>query len=174
VAVDQDCPGSVILATLNRRGSRRTVAVEERTVGRTSFGRVEIDAATIESQAALVARLLALADPDLVLDASLAGVLPDGLDIDPTEVEDALRGAFLRVRVWDLSRPALHTAALPPAGTIAGAFVRTVEARIDELDASAPADAAAPADDDRWREADELRDVLRLGRLLLAGQEVAL
>ena len=58
-------------------------------------------------------------------------------------------------------------APLPPPDTIAGAFIRNVEARIAELEASA---------DERRRtaEAAELRDVLRLGRLLLAGQEVTL
>jgi hypothetical protein len=55
---------------------------------------------------------------------------------------------------------------LPPPDTIAGAFIREVEGRIAELEA---ADGEAQA-----TEAAELRDILRLGRLLLAGQEVAL
>jgi hypothetical protein len=44
-----------------------------------------------------------------------------------------------------------------------GAFIRDLEARIAELEAADGAEAAA-----------ELRDSLRLGRLLLAGQEVSL
>jgi hypothetical protein len=55
---------------------------------------------------------------------------------------------------------------LPSPDTIAGAFIRDVEARIAELEAD-PSDAKA-------LEAAELRDVLRLGRLLLAGHEVML
>ena len=47
--------------------------------------------------------------------------------------------------------------------TIAGAFIRDLEGRIAELEAAGSPDEAA-----------ELRDSLRLGRLLLAGAEVTL
>lgn len=166
VAVDQDRAGKVLLVTLDVLDGKRTVAVEERTVGRTRFDRMELDAAAVESQPALVARLRAAADPDLVLDVRLIGVRPDALDLEPDEVEAALRGAFLRVRVRDLSQPPLSEGALPSAETITGAFIRNVEGRIADLEASD--DTAA------LREAGELRDVLRLGRLLLAGHEVTL
>jgi hypothetical protein len=62
--------------------------------------------------------------------------------------------------------PALSAGSLPSPDTIAGAFIRDVEARIAELEAD-------PADESSL-EATELRDVLRLGRLLLAGHEVTL
>jgi hypothetical protein len=113
-----------------------------------------------------VADLLKGANPDLVLDVRLIGVRPDGLDVDTTEIEQSLKGAYLRVRVRDVSHPALTEGALPPEETIAGAFIRNVEGRIADLEAS--------GDDVARREADELRDVLRLGRLLLAGSEVTL
>ena len=166
VAVDQDKAGKVLLVTLDQRDGHRHVTVEGRTVGRTTFERREIDAGTIESQPALVAGLLAAANPDLVLDVRLIGVRRDELDVEPAEVEDALRASFLRVRVRDLSRPAIGQDALPPAETIAGAFARNVGGRIEELEAL--------GDEPSVREADELRDVLRLGRLLLAGHEVTL
>ena len=166
VAVDQDRAGKVLLVTLEERDGRRSVTVDERTVGRTVFERVEIDAATIESQPALIARLRTSESPDLVLDVRLIGVRRDQLDVVASEVEDALRGAFLRVRLRDVSRPALSEGALPPAETIAGAFIRNVEGRIADLEAT--------GDDLAAGEADELRDVLRLGRLLLAGHEVTL
>jgi DNA repair exonuclease SbcCD nuclease subunit len=166
VAVDQDRAGKVLLVTLDGRDSRRSVTVEERTVGKTVFERLELDAAKIESQPALVARLMAMANPDMVLDVRLIGVRRDDLDVDPAEVEASLRGAFLRVRVRDLGRPALSEGLLPPAETISGAFIRNVEGRIADLEAS--------GDDTSVGEAEELRDVLRLGRLLLAGQEVTL
>ena len=166
VAVDQDRAGKVLLVTLDEKDGAHAVEVEERTVGRTTFERQEIDAATIESQAALIAKLQAQANPDLVLDVRLIGVRPDELDLEPQEVEDALKGSFLRVRVRDVSHPALTDGALPPAETIAGAFIRNVEGRIADLEAT--------GDDLAEREAQELRDVLRLGRLLLAGQEVTL
>jgi exonuclease SbcD len=166
VAVDQDRGGKVLLVTLDERAGAHTVQVEERGVGRTTFERRELDAATIETQPALIAKLKAQANPDLVLDVRLIGVRPDSLDLEPLEVEDALKGSFLRVRVRDLSQPALTEGALPPAETIAGAFIRNVEGRVADLEASGDTLAV--------REAEELRDVLRLGRLLLAGEEVTL
>jgi DNA repair exonuclease SbcCD nuclease subunit len=166
VAVDQDRAGKVLLVTLEEHDGVKTVSIDERTVGRTSFRSLDVDAATIASQPALVEKLRAAADPDVVLDVRLIGVRPDTLDVEPLEVEEALRGSFLRVRVRDATRPALTEGALPPAETIAGAFIRNVEGRIADLEAS--------GDDPAQREAAELRDALRLGRLLLAGQEVTL
>ena len=166
VALDQDRAGKVLLVSLDDRVEATRVTVEERVVGRTSFQHVDIDAATIGTQPAIIARLGASASPDLVLDVRITGVRPDDLDLDVGEVETALRGSFLRVRVRDASRAALTEGALPPAGTIAGAFIRTLEARIAATEASGGPDAE--------REAAELRDSLRLGRLLLAGHEVTL
>jgi hypothetical protein len=65
-----------------------------------------------------------------------------------------------------VSLPALTTGVLPSPDTIPGAFIRNVEGRIAELEA-----ASGPDNDEA---AAELRDVLRLGRLLLAGHEVTL
>ena len=96
------------------------------------------------------------------------GVRPDELDIDLDEVEAALAPAFLKVRVRDVSLPALTEGMLPSPDTIAGAFIRDLEARIAELEAGA--DPGTAGSD----EAAELRDALRLGRLLLAGHEVSL
>lgn len=166
VAVDQDRAGKVLLVTLDERDHTKSVVVEERVVGRTAFARLDLDAATIDSQPAFLTRLRAMADPDLVLDVRLIGVRPDELDLAPAEVMEALRGSFLRVRVRDTSKPALSTGPLPPAETIAGAFIRNVEGRIAELDAT--------GDEAATLEALELRDVLRLGRLLLDGHEVTL
>ncbi len=166
VAVDQDRAGKVLLVTLDEQDGKRQVKLEERVVGRTVFDHLDIDAATVESQPALIARLQSTANPDLVLDVRLIGVRPDELDLEPAEVEAALKDSFLRVRVRDQSHPALTGGSLPPAGTIAGAFIRNVEGRIADLEAS--------GDEVAVREAEELRDVLRLGRLLLAGQEVTL
>jgi DNA repair protein SbcD/Mre11 len=166
VAVDQDNAGNVLLVTLDDAKGRPLVTVEEHRVGRTRFHALELDARDVVSQPALVERLAAEGDPDLVLDVRLVGVRPDELDLDPAEVEAALRDRFLRVRVRDRSQPALTEGPLPPPDTVTGALIRNLEARIAELE-------AAGADDDAT-EASELRDVLRLGRLLLAGHEVTL
>ena len=163
VALDQDEAGSVLLVTLDRHEGSRSVSIEERQVGRTRFEVIDLDAAAIVSQPALIEELITRADPDLVLDARLTGVRPDELDLDLDEIEGALGPSFLKVRVRDRSLPALSEGPLPPPDTIAGAFIRDLEGRVAELEAS-----------DRFAEAGELRDALRLGRLLLAGHEVSL
>ena len=163
VALDQDRAGKVLLVELNERNGARTVTVEERQVGRTRFEKQELDATAVASQPALIESLRALADPDLVLDVRLVGVRPDELDLDTEEIETALAASFLKVRVRDRSMPTLTEGALPSPDTIAGAFIRDLEARIAGSEATGATVEAA-----------ELRDALRLGRLLLAGQEVSL
>ena len=166
VAVNQDGAGKVLLVQLDDPGGTRTVQILERKVGRTHFDRLDIDAAKIGTQAQLLATLSAMADPDLVLDVRLTGVRPDELDVDPIEVEEQLKGSFLRVRFRDVAVAAMTDGALPSPDTIAGAFIHDVEARIAELEAD--------SSDTNLADAAELRDVLRLGRLLLAGHEVTL
>ena len=166
IAVDQDKAGKVLLVTLDEKAGAHTVHVEERSVGRTSFARQELDASTIGSQPAFIEKLKTQADPDLVLDVRPHSDEPDELDLEPEEVEAALKASFLKVRIRDTSQPALTEGAIPSAETITGAFIRNVEGRIADLEASGDTMAV--------REAEELRDVLRLGRLLLAGHEVTL
>ena len=163
VALDQDRAGKVLLVALEEAAGEHAVTVEERQVGRTRFERSEVDAATVASQPALVDILAARADPDLVLDVRLVGVRRDELDLDIDEIETALAPSFLRVRVRDVSLPALTEGPLPSEDTVAGAFIRDLEARIAQLEAAGAVGEAA-----------EQRDALRLGRLLLAGHEVSL
>ncbi len=163
VALDQDRAGNVLLVTLEQTDGKKRVQIEERRVGRTRFEKVELDAAGIASQPALIETLAARADADLVLDVRLIGIRADTLDARVEEIEAALAEKFLKVRVRDRSVPALSAGPLPPEDTILGAFVRNVEASIAELEAADGTAAAA-----------EARDVLRLGRLLLAGEEVTL
>jgi DNA repair exonuclease SbcCD nuclease subunit len=166
VAVTQDGAGKVLLVELDAAAGTKTVKVLERTVGRTRFEKMNIDAATLAGQPELVKTLAARADPDLVLDVRLTGVRPDELDVSTDEVEDQLKGSFLKVRIRDASVPALTAGNLPSPDTIPGAFIRNVEGRIAELEAEGSEASTA--------EASELRDILRLGRLLLAGHEVML
>ena len=151
------------LVTLEERDGGRRVAVEERRVGCTRFDRLEVDAAAVGSQPALVERLVALADPDLVLDVRIIGVRPDDLDLAPDEIEREVAERFFRVRVRDASTAALPEGPLPPPDTIAGALVRDLEAEIAELEAAG-----------RDEDAREAREALRLARLLLDGREVTL
>jgi DNA repair exonuclease SbcCD nuclease subunit len=163
VALDQDRAGKVLLIELEDADGKRIVTVEERVVGRTTFQRVQVDATTVASQPALIDGLAKRADPDLVLDVRVVGVRPDELDLHIDEIESALAPSFLKVRVRDVSLPALTEGTLPSADTVVGAFIRDLEARIANLEANGKAE-----------EAGELRDSLRLGRLLLAGHEVSL
>jgi len=170
VALHQDRAGKVLLVELDDTGGKRSVTIEERQVGRTRFEKAELDAATITSQPALLDSLTKRGDPDLVLDVRIVGVRPDELDLNLDEIESTLAPSYLKVRVRDMSLPALTEGALPPPDTIAGAFIRDLEARIAELESTPGADTGGR----RSGEAAELRDALRLGRLLLAGHEVSL
>jgi exonuclease SbcD len=172
VAMDQDGAGKVLLVTLDEHDGKKEVTVEPRTVGRTTFEKLELDAATVGSQPDLVAALSARANADLVLDVRLFGVRPDLLDLDLDEVETELADRFLKLRIRDRSLAALTDGAIPPPDTVMGAFIRDLEARIAELEAGdAGPDSVEGAGDVA---AAELRDALRLGRLLLAGEEVTL
>jgi len=164
VALDQDRAGKVLLVTLDKAANgATTVNVDGRQVGRSRFEKVDVDALSIGSQPALIEKLRGKGDPDAVLDVRITGVRPDELDLDIDEIEAALAPQFLRIRVRDGSTPALSEGVLPPPDTILGAFIRDVEGRIAELEAGQkPVEAA------------ELRDALRLGRLLLTGHEVTL
>ena len=170
VALNQDRAGKVLLVQLEQAGTAKTVTVTDRQVGKTRFERLELDAAGITTHPALFDSLARNGEPDLVLDARIVGVRPDELDLHPDEIESALAPGFLKVRVRDLSMPALTEGALPSPDTVSGAFIRDLEARIAELEASTATDAGG----DAAVEAAELRDALRLGRLLLAGHEVSL
>src|SRR4051794_5699994 len=156
VALDQDGAGQVLLVTMEERDGQRRVAVEPRSVGRTRFRRLELDAATLSSQADLENQLREFANADLVLDARVVGVRPDELDLNTDELERQLAGAFLRVRVRDVSTAALSDAPLAPADTILGAFTRDFVTRIAESESRGDA-----------VQAGEQREALRLGLLLL-------
>ena len=163
VALNQDGAGNVLLVELDDTGGRHTATITPKPVGRTRFEKLDVDAATLSNQPALIEALASRADADLVLDVRLVGVRRDELDLDLGEIETALAPGFLKVRLRDASTPALTEGPLPSADTISGAFIRDLEARIAELEAAGSSDEAA-----------EQRDALRLGRLLLAGHEVAL
>ena len=163
IALDQDRAGKVLLVELDGDGATRTVSVRECQVGRTRFEKVELDAGALTTQPALVDSLRGRGDPDLVLDVRVVGVKPDELDLDLDEIETALAASFLKIRVRDVSVPALTEGMLPSPDTIAGAFIRDLQGRIEGLEAAGSI-----------VEATEQRDALRLGRLLLGGHEVSL
>jgi hypothetical protein len=159
IDVERDGQGEVLVVTLDEAAARPSV--ERQQVGRTRFERLELDHAGLSGQAALVKTLSARADPDLVLDVRLVGDRPDDVEVDPEAIEAELVDRFLRLRVRNAARPTLTSGPLPPPDTIAGAFLRDIEARIAEAESTA-GDSTA----------DDLREALRLGRRLLAGREL--
>jgi DNA repair exonuclease SbcCD nuclease subunit len=156
VALDQDGAGQVLLVSLDEKEGQRAVTIEARPVGQTRFRKLEIDAATVASQAALDATLRELGDANLVLDVRLVGVRPDQLDLNVDELTQQLEGRFLRLRVRDVSAVTVPDAAVAPPDTILGAFTRDFRARIEDHETRGDAERAA-----------ELREALRLGVLLL-------
>ncbi len=157
VALDQDGAGQVLIVGLEVRDGRHTVTVEPRRVGKTTFERLEIDAAELVSQADLEQRLRDHADADRVLDVRIAGVRSTELDLELDELERQLRGSFMRLRIRDASVPHMAgTAMQAPADTILGAFGRDLLTRIEDHESRGDLAAAA-----------ELREALRLGELLL-------
>jgi DNA repair exonuclease SbcCD nuclease subunit len=174
IALDQDRAGNVLLVTLDAHDGKKQVTVEERKVGRTRFARVQIDAAKVGSQPALISKLAERADQDLVLDVELIGIRPDELDVHVEEVEAELAERFLKVRVRDRSVAPLPEGMVASPDTVLGAFIRDLEARIAEVEAADGDGAGGAAAPDPEGPAGELRDALRLGRLLLSGTEVTL
>jgi DNA repair exonuclease SbcCD nuclease subunit len=155
VDVERDGGGAVLIVTLDEAARPM---VERRSVGQTRFERLDFDLGKVADQAALVKALGERSDPDLALDVRLSGAWPDTFDLDPLAVESALADRFLRIRLENAATPPPTPGPLPPGDTIAGAFIRDLEAQVVELDAAGQADRAR-----------ELREALRLGRRLLAG-----
>lgn len=197
VAVDQDGAGQALLVTLEDRAGRHFVTIEHRHVGQTRAEKLDLDVSGVHSQPDLIDILARHADADLVFDVSLTGLFPDDLDLDLDEVERALAPSFLKFRLRDMSIPAAPEGLQAPPDTVLGAFVRTVQVRIAELEqatgaapamVASPPQAAEPAvpaqagrgiatafeELDPAEELADLREVLRLGRHLLEGRQVTL
>jgi DNA repair exonuclease SbcCD nuclease subunit len=197
VAVDQDGAGQALLVTLDDRAGRHIVTIEHRRVGQTRAEKLDLDAGGVHSQPELIDILARHADANLVFDVSLTGLFPDDLDLDLDEVERALAPSFLKFRLRDMSIPAAPEGLQAPPDTVLGAFVKTVQVRIAELEQAtgaaptmfaSPPQAAEPAvpaqagrgiaiafpELDPAEELADLREVLRLGRHLLEGRQVTL
>ena len=150
VDVERDTAGEALIVTLDDAAQP---AIERQRIGQTRFERIELDLPSLVDQTGLVQTLAARADPNLVLDARLVGDWPDEVEVDPEDAEATLADRFLRIRIRNLARPMTSPQPLPPADTIAGAFLRDLETRIAEAEQAGSEASAA-----------ELREALRLGR----------
>ncbi len=160
LALDQDGAGQVLLVSLVEKNGAREVRVEPKPVGQSRVQRVDIDMAGVASQPELVRRLGEMADANVFADVRLVGMRSPELDLSTDEVEQQLAGSFLRLRLRDDSHPSLPDGPPPPRDTIAGVFVRELQARIAEAEAADDAELAS-----------ELREALDVGRLLLDSPE---
>ena len=158
--------GKVLLVELDERAGERTVTVDERQVGRTRFEKLEIDAATVASQPALVdaARGPRRSRTSCSTSGWSASAATSSTSTS-TRSRTRSRGSFLKVRVRDASVPALTEGPLPVAG-------HDRRARSSATSRHASPSSRRPGS--TRDEAAEQRDALRLGRLLLAGHEVSL
>ena len=166
VALDQEGAGHVLVVTLDESEGSHKVEIEAKRVGQTNFEKLDVEISTVKSQPDLIDHIGRHADADLVLAVRLVGLCPDELDLDLDEVERALASSFLRLRVRDDTIPAVPDATPPPPDTVIGAFSLEIDRRLAQL--------AGSNDPAHIAEADELRDVQRLGRHLLEGRQVTL
>lgn len=157
VAVDQDGAGDVCLVRLEDGiGGQSSVRVDRVRVGQTVFRAVEFDASEVASQDELLRRIAEMADPDLILGVTVAGVAPDSLEILVDEVERSLAPSFLHLRVSDRTAAELGSGPELPLDTVAGRFVADMESRIRAAEGRGDVG-----------EAEQARQMLRLGRRLL-------
>ena len=169
VAVDQDRAGKVLLVDARRaRRARKSSRSSERAVGRTAFERRGRRRGHRSSPSRRSSTGLAgVGRPDLVLDVRLIGVRPDELDLDPGEVEEALRGV-----VPPAARARHRASRRSPRA-------RCRRPRPSRARSSGTSRAGSPTSRRGRRRRDRRGRAscgtsLRLGRLLLAGHEVTL
>jgi len=149
--------GQALLVVLDP-GARGRTRIEARVVGRTRRLRLELGAADFADDVALADHLGTLADPDLACDLRLVGQRPPDLRIDEASLEARLAPSFLHLRVVDATLAPPPGGPVPPAESIAGAFISDVRGRMDRAIAEG-----------RSEDARELGEELELGTRLLAG-----
>jgi len=158
VHVDTDAPGQVLLVELTESAASRNVRIQPWPIGRTRYLPLELDAAGIENEAALVEQLLAVADPDAACDLRLSGTRSEGLVVDAAAVRGQVGGSFLSFRLRDESTAPLVNGPLPPPRTIAGVFLSDGAARVATAEA-----------ENRPDDMEEAREILWSGARVLQG-----
>lgn len=154
---DQPGSGQVLLIELESPGAARVQAVQ---VGQRRSVRREYDAAQVD-EAALRAALTESADPALVYEAVLTGLMPLHRTINAEALEQELAEKFFRLRILNKSRVWLdqdQLEAFPPE-TVLGRFVRVMRDRI----------AAAPVE-----ERPVLEEALQVGAAVVSGRDEVL
>lgn len=155
LAFNQEGAGHVLLVELPAPGSAQ---VTPRRIGRRRYRAVDLDAADVDE---LVVRrtLEEAADPELMIDVFLNGVVPVGRLLDAEAIERDFSTKFFRLRLHN--RVQLHvddeTLAALPEETVLGRFVRLMHGRM-----------ATASESDRA----VLAEAMQVGVALLQGKEV--
>lgn len=155
LAFDQDNYGYALLVELLQPEAAKVTPVR---TGRRRAERREINAADLD-EAGLRRLLEETADPELVFEAVLTGLVPLQRMIDAEAVERDLADRFFRLRVHNRAQVWIDEAALSdlPEQTVLGKFVRIMRGHIAEAD-----DAHRPL----------LEEAMQVGVALLSGREV--
>lgn len=155
ISMDQKGAGSVVMVTIYGKGDVKVVPVR---VGTKKFDEIAIDVGLIKSIDDVIEMIEAKADPNLILEITLAGLCGMEYDLDSQEIEDELGGQFFSLRVLDKSHPRLEEVKPEnfPEETVTGRFVRIIEEKI------------ATASDEEDKVLHE--EALKLGFALLQGR----
>ena len=150
---DQPGSGQVLLVELDTPGAARVTPVP---IGQRRAVRREFDAGQVDD-AGLRTALTEAADPALVFEAVLTGLMPLHRTINVEGIEQEFAERFFRLRITNKSRVWLDQAQLEvfPPQTVLGRFVRLMRDRI----AAAP-DAERPV----------LEEALQIGAAVVSGR----
>jgi len=155
ISMDQKGAGSVVIVTIYEKGD---VEVAPVTVGSKRFEEITMDIGPVKSLDSIIEVIEAKADPNLILEVTLAGLSGLDYDISAQEIEEQLGEEFFSLRVLDKSHPKLEEVRSEnfPEETVTGKFIRIVEGEI------------AKASDEEEKALYE--EALKLGFALLQGR----
>lgn len=129
IDMDQRGAGSVALVTIRDRGE---VDVQQIRVGSRAFDQMTINLELVKSLDDIAQIISAKADPNLILEVTLKGVPHLEHALDPRELEEELGGRFFCLRLLDRASERLDDVSIEdyPRDTVAGGFIRAMEARM--------------------------------------------
>jgi DNA repair exonuclease SbcCD nuclease subunit len=134
IDMDQKGAGSAALVTIH---DRSMVDVERIRVGSKVFDEIRINVELVRSVEDIAHIISAKADPNLILEAALEGIPNLDHEVDPHELEEELGRLFFCLRVTDHTNERLDEVPTEdyPQDTVAGRFIRSMEARMTQCPA---------------------------------------
>jgi exonuclease SbcD len=135
IDMDQKGAGSVVLVTVH---DRSMVDVERMRVGTKVFDEITINVELVKSIEDIAHIISARADPSLILEVALEGIPNLDHEVDPHELEEELGRLFFCLRVTDRTNERLDDVPTEdyPQDTVAGRFIRSMEARMTQCPAN--------------------------------------